>query len=391
MMTQTAQPAYVRPLHPPQLASPMERPQNAPAARSAVVLEDVRKTYGRGPTAVEALRGISFEIRDNEFFTLLGPSGCGKTTLLRALAGFENISGGMVRLFGEDIADVPAYKRPVNTVFQHYSLFPHMTVSENVAYGLRRLRKPAADIRRTVADMLALVKMERFADRLPAQLSGGQQQRVALARALAPRPKVLLLDEPLSALDLKLRQAMRQELKQIQAETAITFIFVTHDQDEALSMSDRIAVMSEGLVQQVGTPTEIYEHPANRFVAGFVGDANFIDARIASPIGSEVICRTAGGLELRADASNARPGQRDGILFLRPEKIRLAPDGSGTVDGLVQSVQYLGNACLMEVHIGEAAPLLVSEHMSDVDQPRRTIGDRVGVILDPRALQMLEE
>jgi spermidine/putrescine transport system ATP-binding protein len=363
--------------------------QMSQSTQPAVVLDKVRKTYGRGPGAVEALRGISFEINDNEFFTLLGPSGCGKTTLLRALAGFEHVTEGVISLFGEDIVDVPTFKRPVNTVFQHYSLFPHMTVSENVAYGLRRLRRPASEIKDTVAEMLRLVKMERFADRLPKQLSGGQAQRVALARALAPHPKVLLLDEPLSALDLKLRQAMRQELKQIQAETGITFIFVTHDQDEALSMSDRIAVMSEGLVQQVGTPSEIYEHPVNRFVAGFVGDANFIAAQITGTEGPLVTCRTKGGLTLQADAARVRAGQTDAILFLRPEKVRLATPGTATVDGRVQSVQYLGNACLMEIDIGEADPLTVSERMADVDQPRRTPGDTVGVVLHPRALQVL--
>ncbi len=385
-MTRTTQAATVTPLH---SDAPLRTEQ--PGTQPAIVLEDVRKTYGKGASAVDALRGISFEIRDNEFFTLLGPSGCGKTTLLRTLAGFEHATGGVIRLFGQDIVDVSAHRRPVNTVFQHYSLFPHMTVSENVAYGLRRLRRPADEIAATVAEMLRLVKMETFADRRPTQLSGGQQQRVALARALAPHPKVLLLDEPLSALDLKLRQAMRQELKQIQAETGITFIFVTHDQDEALSMSDRIAVMSEGHVQQVGTPTEIYEHPANRFVAGFVGDANFIGAEIISPVGAEVTCRTKGGLELRADGTKARNGQRDVTLFLRPEKVRLAAPGQGTVDGRIVTIQYLGNGSLMEVEIGEAAPLLVSERISDVDQVRRTVGDRVGVTLDPRAVQVLEE
>ena len=372
------------------LPPPDGRPDPEGGAGPAIVLEDVRKVYGRGSAAVEALRGISFAIRDNEFFTLLGPSGCGKTTLLRAIAGFEHVSSGTIRLFGEDIVDVPPHRRPVNTVFQSYSLFPHMSVAENVAYGLRRLRRPAAEIAATVASMLRLVKMERFADRLPTQLSGGQQQRVALARALAPHPKVLLLDEPLSALDLKLRQAMRQELKQIQHETGITFIFVTHDQDEALSMSDRIAVMSEGHVQQVGTPSEIYEHPANRFVAGFVGDANFIEAEITAQRGAGVVCRTRGGLELRADAAKAPPGQRQAVLFLRPEKVRLAAPGAGTVDGRIETVQYLGNACLMELAIGEAAPVLVSEHIADVDQRRRQPGDRVGVVLEPRALQVLE-
>jgi len=361
------------------------------ASRPAVLLEDVRKTYGRGANAVDALRGISFDIRDNEFFTLLGPSGCGKTTLLRALAGFEHITGGTIRLFGQDIADMPAHKRPINTVFQHYALFPHMTIAENVGYGLKRLKKPADEIKATVADMLRLVKMERFADRLPTQLSGGQQQRVALARALAPHPKVLLLDEPTSALDLKLRQAMRQELKQIQAKTGITFIFVTHDQDEALSMSDRIAVMSEGHVQQVGTPTEIYEHPANRFVAGFVGDANFIKARVTGTNGSKVTCKTGSGHELSAGGLRLSPAAGEVTLFVRPEKVRLVPAGAGTVDGRVETIQYLGDACLMEIGIGEQTPLLVSERMADIDQPRRAVGDVTGVILDARSVQVLEE
>ncbi|WP_119462058.1 ABC transporter ATP-binding protein [Rhodospirillaceae bacterium SYSU D60014] len=377
----------VSPLHPDPVSRPIEE---AGPARTAVELDRVGKIYGHGTTAVEALHEISFDIRDNEFFTLLGPSGCGKTTLLRTLAGFEHVTRGVIRLFGQDIVDVPTHKRPVNTVFQHYSLFPHMTVADNVAYGLRRLKKPADEIRGTVDEMLRLVKMERFADRLPAQLSGGQQQRVALARALAPSPKVLLLDEPLSALDLKLRQAMRQELKQIQARTGITFIFVTHDQDEALSMSDRIAVMSEGHLQQVGTPTEIYEHPVNRFVAGFVGDANFIEAEIASPIGAKVTCRTRGGLELQADATKASSGQRDAVLFLRPEKVRLTEPGAGTVNGTVRDIQYLGNSTLMEIDIGEPASVIVRQS-GDVNQPACRPGDTVGVVLDPHALQVLAE
>ncbi len=366
-------------------------PGAASSARAAVELENVEKTYGSGASAVKALKGVSFDIADNEFFTLLGPSGCGKTTLLRAMAGFEHVTAGTIRLFGEDIVDVPTYKRSINTVFQHYSLFPHMTVAENVAYGLKRLRKSKEEIKTTVADMLELVKMSEFGPRLPTQLSGGQQQRVALARALAPHPKVLLLDEPLSALDLKLRQSMRQELKQIQARTGITFIFVTHDQDEALSMSDRVAVMSAGLVQQVGTPNEIYEHPANRFVAGFVGDANFIEASIASPIGATVTCRTKGGTELQADAKNLQPDQRDVTLFLRPEKVKLAKAGAGTIDGKLNDIQYLGNSTMMQIDIGEAEPLIVTEPLGEVDQRLRRVGDTVGVILSPHALQILVE
>lgn len=250
----------------------------------AVSIRAVRKVYGDPESGPVALKRVDLDIRDNEFFTLLGPSGCGKTTLLRMIAGFEFPTEGEILLYGENIAARPPFERPVNTVFQHYALFPHMSIAENLAFGLesrplgRSLGK--AEIAERVREMLALVQMERFADRRPGQLSGGQQQRVALARALAPQPRVLLLDEPLSALDLKLRQAMREELKAIQAKTGITFIFVTHDQEEALTMSDRIAVLSEGQVQQVGPPEEIYERPGNRFVADFIGETNFIEAEL---------------------------------------------------------------------------------------------------------------
>ena len=208
------------------------------ATQIAIDVEDVTKIYGTGSATVTALRDISLQIRDNEFFTLLGPSGCGKTTLLRMIAGFEDITAGTIKLYGEEIDRLPPNQRPVNTVFQHYALFPHLTVRDNVAFGLRRLKHPADFVAARTDEMLALTQMQAFAERKPAQLSGGQQQRVALARALAPQPKVLLLDEPLSALDLKLRQAMREELKQLQQRTGITFVFVTHDQEEALTMSD---------------------------------------------------------------------------------------------------------------------------------------------------------
>ena len=242
--------------------------------QTAISIRHAVKRYG----TVTALHGVSIDIADNEFFTLLGPSGCGKTTLLRMLAGFEDVTEGEILLFGEKIASLPPEKRPVNTVFQQYALFPHLTVLENVAFGLKMKAVSLTERTARARKMLDLVHLSDFADRKPAQLSGGQQQRVALARALAPQPKVLLLDEPLSALDLKLRQAMRVELKALQEETGITFIFVTHDQEEALAMSDRIAVMSSGQVQQIGTPREIYEAPVNRFVASFIGESNFLSA-----------------------------------------------------------------------------------------------------------------
>src|SRR5579871_4854188 len=234
---------------------------------AAVEARDVTKLFGQGQDAVRALDNVSIAIRQNEFFTLLGPSGCGKTTLLRLIAGFEQPTAGEILLHGKPVEHLPPYQRAVNTVFQSYALFPHMTVAQNIGFGLEMQGRPAAERARRVEEMLALVKLAGLAARRPSQLWGGQQQRVALARALANRPKVLLLDEPLSALDLKLRKEMQIELKRLQHETGITFIFVTHDQEEALTMSDRIAVMNTGRVQQIGTPEEIYDNPTNRFVA----------------------------------------------------------------------------------------------------------------------------
>jgi spermidine/putrescine transport system ATP-binding protein len=241
-----------------------------------LVIDSVVKIFPNASGAVRAVDNVSLQIHPYEFFTLLGPSGCGKTTLLRMIAGLETSDGGKMLLNGQDIAPLPAYRRPINTVFQSYALFPHMTVADNIAFGLRMRHKPEADVKKSVADALALVRMEGMAERKPAQLSGGQQQRVALARALVNRPDILLLDESLSALDYKLRKEMQVELKRLQRDTGITFIFVTHDQDEALSMSDRIAVMDSGRVAQLGTPQEVYHHPATRFVAGFIGICNFV-------------------------------------------------------------------------------------------------------------------
>ncbi|TIT08938.1 MAG: spermidine/putrescine ABC transporter ATP-binding protein, partial [Mesorhizobium sp.] len=250
--------------------------------KNAIEVRGVRKVFGTGENQVAALDTVSVSIRENEFFTLLGPSGCGKTTLLRLIAGFDFPSAGEILLHGQDIAPLPPFKRPVNTVFQSYALFPHMTVAQNIGFGLEMLGKPKAEIEARVAQMLKLVKMEALKARRTSQISGGQQQRVALARALAPQPKVLLLDEPLSALDYKLRKEMQIELKRLQHETGITFIFVTHDQEEALTMSDRIAVMSAGKILQVGAPRDIYDRPAERFVADFIGETNFLPGTVVS-------------------------------------------------------------------------------------------------------------
>ncbi|HMA15195.1 MAG: ABC transporter ATP-binding protein, partial [Bacteroidota bacterium] len=261
----------------------------------AIEARGLSKSFGAGRDAVLALDAVSLTILDNEFFTLLGPSGCGKTTLLRLIGGFEQPSAGEIFLRGEPLSGLPPFKRPINTVFQSYALFPHLTVGQNIAFGLEMLGRPKEERAARVDEMLALVKLTGYANRKPAQLSGGQQQRVALARALASQPKVLLLDEPLSALDLKLRKEMQIELKRLQTETGITFVFVTHDQEEALTMSDRVAVMDHGHVLQIGSPTEIYEHPQRRFVADFIGETNFLEARIEAAGGGAVARLASGG------------------------------------------------------------------------------------------------
>ncbi|WP_176084835.1 ABC transporter ATP-binding protein [Martelella sp. HB161492] len=290
-----------------------------------------------------ALKGVDIAIRENEFFTLLGPSGCGKTTLLRLIAGFEMPDDGLLYLDGAEISGLAPNRRPVNTVFQNYALFPHMSVAENIGFGLSMLGRPRSEIADTVTRMLKLVKMEHLAGRRPAALSGGQQQRIALARALAPSPKVLLLDEPLSALDYKLRKEMQSELKKLQEETGITFIFVTHDQEEALAMSDRIAVMNAGKILQTGTPAEIYDAPADRFVADFIGESNFLDATVISTNGHQAMLRIkGGGLVSLSVFGGVQPGNRL-TLAIRPEHVVLRSDPTeGSWPGTVKDVTYFG-------------------------------------------------
>ncbi len=289
-----------------------------------VELHNVTKKFGDF-TAVDDL---TLNIPDGEFFSLLGPSGCGKTTTLRMIAGFEQPTEGEIYIKGEPVAGIPAHQRPVNTVFQSYALFPHMTVAQNVAFGLEMKKVSKSETKQRVAEALELVQLPQLSERKPKQLSGGQRQRVALARALVNRPQVLLLDEPLGALDLKLRKAMQLELKQIQTEVGITFVYVTHDQEEAMTMSDRIAVMNEGLVQHVGTPRDIYEHPANRFVADFIGETNFIRGKVGQ-LGDTISVIAAGNITLSGtgDAQSLSPEQ-DITLAIRPEKINLYPQGA---------------------------------------------------------------
>ena len=363
---------------------------------NAIDIRGVTKIYNPNSNQpVKALDNVSLTINDNEFFTLLGPSGCGKTTLLRLIAGFEQVSGGAIMLFDEEIENLEPNRRPVNTVFQHYALFPHMTVAANVAFGLERLKKPKAEVEATVERVLTLVKMKHLGDRRPNQLSGGQQQRVALARALAPSPKVLLLDEPLSALDLKLRQAMREELKQLQRETGITFVFVTHDQEEALAMSDRIAVMSDGEVQQIGGPTDIYEHPVNRFVADFIGDTNFLDGEIVGFNDDLVTCKIGSNSLFEAENSGDHKVGDQVTLFLRPEKISLsAPNETSGPDirpGKVTNMIYLGNQAAYTVDMGDGIELTAQARPQENGKLPFAIGDSLAVGFSARALRVLPQ
>lgn len=350
---------------------------------AAVGIRSVTKRYG----AFVALRDLSLDISDNEFFTLLGPSGCGKTTLLRVIAGFEEISAGEILLYGEDIVALPPNKRQVNTVFQQYALFPHMTVLENVLFGLRRLGVDDSEARRRGGEALELVRMSQLEDRLPAQLSGGQQQRVALARALAPRPKVLLLDEPLSALDLKLRQAVRLELKQIQHETGITFIFVTHDQEEALTISDRIAVMNEGVLQQVGASREIYESPQNSFVASFIGETNLIPIGELRVSDGRTSCLLPGGAKF-SFPSGETTSATEGLLSIRPERLSLTTSQEGLLRGRVANHIYLGT----DVHVVVALDgdlTLTVRVQNDGSAHIPEAGASVGMLLEEGAARLL--
>ncbi len=355
----------------------------------AVSAQDVVKTFGQGDHAVNALDHVSVDIRRGEFFTLLGPSGCGKTTLLRMIAGFDVPTSGAIMLDGEDITDLPPNRRPVNTVFQSYALFPHLTVAENIGFGLLMQGRPKAEVKDTTDRMLALVKMEPMAGRKTSQLSGGQQQRVALARALAPQPKVLLLDEPLSALDLKLRKEMQIELKRLQLETGITFVFVTHDQEEALTMSDRIGVMSAGHLQQVGSPKDIYTRPVNRFVASFIGETNFLPAvREAEGL------RLATGhlVEVPRATGDATTVGRNLTLTVRPEQVRLVgADDAGAIPATVDALVYFGTDTHCHLRLGDGSEVVARLQSPATGDAGLAQGQSVGIRFADGAAQVLED
>jgi spermidine/putrescine transport system ATP-binding protein len=333
-----------------------------------LVFDSIHKHFGQ----TRAVDGVTLGIAQGETFSLLGPSGCGKTTLLRLAAGFERPDQGRILLDGKDITDLPPEKRPVNTVFQSYALFPHLSVRDNIAFGLRIAGRGKAEIKREVDAMLALTQLDAHADKRPTQLSGGQKQRVAIARALVNKPRVLLLDEPLAALDLKLRQHMLGELRRLHEEVGITFIYVTHDQDEALSLSDRIAVMNHGKLSQVGTPEELYERPQNRFVASFIGDATFLPGKVTrSGEGGSCFVQVDGVGDFAVKAGHAYAAGSAVMLSLRPERIGLslerpADSADGTAfSAVVEESTYLGRGAHVRARAG-AHPLTVEVTYDEV-------------------------
>jgi len=347
---------------------PAQSTSDAPSG--GVEISGVTKFYGEA-IAVDRL---SLSIRPGEFLSLLGPSGCGKTTTLRMIAGFEHPDEGDIRLSGRSVLGLPPHKREVNTVFQAYALFPHMTVAENVAYGLQQRKVPKAEQRERVAEALDMVQLRRFADRKPTQLSGGQQQRIALSRALINRPSVLLLDEPLAALDRQLREEMQLELKLLQARLGTTFVFVTHDQSEALSMSDRIAVMRAGRIEQLAAPADVYAEPASAYVASFIGQQNFLHG---TALGGDAVDTYAGTVHGRWGGEQTAPGSAV-VASIRPEFVRLAPagtaDGPG-IDGTVLGVSHLGETLQVAVEVGREQAFLV--RIPAPGAPAVAVGDAV--------------
>ncbi len=346
-------------------------------------IRGLSKRYGYGNSVVTALHEVSFSIGEGEFFTLLGPSGCGKTTLLRLIAGFSSPSGGSLVLDGNDIASMPPNRRPVNTVFQSYALFPHMTVGQNVAFALEAQGRPRSEIDPAVDEMLTLVQLLHLKNRRSSELSGGQQQRVALARALVAKPRILLLDEPLSALDMKLRKDMQIELKRLQRETGLTFIFVTHDQEEALTMSDRIAVMSGGRVQQIATPRELYDRPANRFVAGFIGESNFVSAQV-----KDKLVHVGESKVALAEATDG-----PATLMIRPEHVVLsthAPDALN-FNATVAQLVFFGTDTHVHLVLPDGTKLVARVQNALHSEKSLTEGAQIAVSLPAKALRIVKD
>ena len=346
----------------------------------AVIIENAVKTYGD----FRAVNGISLTIKPGEFFTLLGPSGCGKTTLLRMIAGFNTVDGGAIRFDDRVINNVPAHKRDIGMVFQNYAIFPHLNVAENVAYGLKARHVAKDQIGPRVEDALKMVQIEQLKARKPNELSGGQQQRVALARAFVIEPSVLLMDEPLSNLDAKLRVQMRTTIKKLQRRLGITTVYVTHDQEEALAISDRIAVMNQGNIMQIGTPEEIYRKPANPFVANFIGVSNFIDCPVKSAGGQARV--TLPG-DYQIDIPVRRDYSGEGILSARPEQLFFDEKG---IPGKISMSIFLGDFIQYEVELVNGQTIELNEYTKDVDTIRRD-GEQVRISMDPKKVSLYEK
>ena len=352
-----------------------------------VQIQDVTKRFG----ATAAVNSVSLSVRRGEFLTLLGPSGCGKTTLLRMIAGFELPDSGRIFLCGRDVTLLAPNQRDLTTVFQHYALFPHMSVYGNVAFGLARRRVKPEEMRRRVAAALEMVQLGELADRQPSELSGGQQQRVALARSLVVEPRVLLLDEPLAALDLKLRKQMQVELKGLQRRLGISFIYVTHDQEEALTMSDRIVVMNAGRIEQIGQADDIYERPLTEFVAGFIGVSNIIEGTVETITGDISMVRTGASM-VRALGNGLNPGERVRLL-IRPEKITISTEiANDSLTGTIESAIYLGESTHWKVSTGDGHTLTVLEQNREpYDSSQSRVGQSVSVHWAPESAVVLKQ
>jgi putrescine transport system ATP-binding protein len=357
-----------------------------PEVRPYIVFENVTKRFGD----FTAVNNLSLSIYEREFFALLGASGCGKSTLLRMLAGFDDPTSGRILLDGQDLRGIPPYRRPVNMMFQSYALFPHMTVEQNVAFGLKQEGMPKAEIAQRVAEMLKLVKLTQFAKRKPHQLSGGQRQRVALARSVAKRPKVLLLDEPLGALDKKLREETQFELMDLQQNLGLTFVIVTHDQEEAMTMADRIAILEKGEVMQVATPAEIYEAPGSRYVASFVGNINMFEGTIARHDGKGAEIRLPDGMVIRSESGANVPAGTQVAFAIRPEKITVSSrppaDGLNAAEGEIYDIAYLGDMTVYNVRLANGQMVkTTSLNASRVVQDPLTWHDRAWISFRPDA------
>ena len=353
-----------------------------------LVLKRLVKLFGTREDTVRAVDNVNIEVKEGELVTLLGPSGCGKTTTLRMISGFELPTSGQVLIDGEDVSTTPPNQRPTTMVFQNYALFPHLTVFENISYGLKIRRISTQDIRNQTEQIMALVGLEGFGERSPAQLSGGQQQRVSLARSLVMEPKVLLLDEPLSNLDAKLRVSTRLEIRKLQQRVGITSVYVTHDQEEAMTLSDRVVIMHEGKIMQIGSPQEIYAKPVNRFVADFIGKANFLEGRIESMVSDNEIDLNIMGKKFQVFGQQGAfsEGQRV-LLVVRPESVKLAPKKPDTLTGTVRETVYLGSQMIYEVEV--AKDILTVEVADPQEHMVFESGEEVTITFQEKSLHIL--